>query len=72
MSEYQSLKEECLQANLELPKTGLVDLTVHCQGADRVAAEPEAVRELVDFAAYRINMSRILRSRFRPNPTAPR
>jgi hypothetical protein len=30
------------------------------------------VRELVDFAAYRINMSRILRSRFRPNPTAPR
>jgi len=30
------------------------------------------VRELVDFAAYRINMSRILRSRFRPSPTAPR
>jgi len=28
------------------------------------------VRELVDFAAYRINMNRILRSRFRPNPTA--
>jgi len=27
MSEYQALKEECLQANLELPKTGLVDLT---------------------------------------------
>lgn len=24
---YQSLKEECLQANLDLPKTGLVDLT---------------------------------------------
>jgi len=28
------------------------------------------VRELVDFAAYRINMNRILRSRFRPNPIA--
>jgi len=28
------------------------------------------VRELIDFAAYRINMNRILRSRFRPNPTA--
>lgn len=27
MSEYQSLKEECLAANLALPKTGLVDLT---------------------------------------------
>jgi L-ribulose-5-phosphate 4-epimerase len=24
---YQSLKDECLQANLDLPKTGLVDLT---------------------------------------------
>jgi len=24
---YQSLKEECLEANLDLPKTGLVDLT---------------------------------------------
>jgi len=24
---YQSLKEECLKANLDLPKTGLVDLT---------------------------------------------
>lgn len=24
---HQSIKEECLQANLELPKTGLVDLT---------------------------------------------
>ena len=24
---YQSLKEECLAANLELPRTGLVDLT---------------------------------------------
>jgi predicted lysophospholipase L1 biosynthesis ABC-type transport system permease subunit len=30
------------------------------------------VRELVDFAAYRINMSRILRSRFRSNPNAPK
>src|SRR5215471_1091166 len=30
------------------------------------------VRELVDFAAYRINMSRISRSRFRSNPTAPK
>src|SRR6266404_6024381 len=28
------------------------------------------VRELVDFAAYRINMNRILRSRLRGNPTA--
>ncbi|NQW99282.1 L-ribulose-5-phosphate 4-epimerase AraD [bacterium] len=27
MSEYQSIKEECLAANLALPKTGLVDLT---------------------------------------------
>ena len=30
------------------------------------------LRELVDFAAYRINMSRILRSRFRANPVGPR
>src|SRR6184192_2309767 len=28
------------------------------------------VRELIDFAAYRINVNRILRSRFRPNPPA--
>src|SRR5437667_11180650 len=28
------------------------------------------VRELIDFAAYRINVNRILRSRFRSNPTA--
>jgi predicted neutral ceramidase superfamily lipid hydrolase len=28
------------------------------------------VRELVDFAAYRINMTRILRSHLRRNPTA--
>ena len=28
------------------------------------------VRELVDFAAYRINMTRILRSPLRRNPTA--
>lgn len=27
MSDYQDLREECLQANLDLPKTGLVDLT---------------------------------------------
>ena len=27
MSNYQALKEECLTANLDLPKTGLVDLT---------------------------------------------
>jgi len=27
MSDYQALREECLAANLELPKTGLVDLT---------------------------------------------
>ncbi len=27
MSDYQALKEECLKANLDLPKTGLVDLT---------------------------------------------
>lgn len=27
MSDYQSIKEECLAANLALPKTGLVDLT---------------------------------------------
>lgn len=27
MSSYQSIKEECLAANLALPKTGLVDLT---------------------------------------------
>ena len=27
MSAYQSIKEECLAANLALPKTGLVDLT---------------------------------------------
>ena len=30
------------------------------------------LRELVDFAAYRINMNRILRSRFRANPTGSR
>jgi len=27
MSKYQSIREECLAANLALPKTGLVDLT---------------------------------------------
>lgn len=27
MSEYQAIREECLAANLDLPKTGLVDLT---------------------------------------------
>lgn len=27
MSDYQHLREECLRANLDLPKTGLVDLT---------------------------------------------
>ena len=27
MSSYRDIKEECLQANLDLPKTGLVDLT---------------------------------------------
>ena len=27
MSDYQALKEECCQANIQLPKTGLVDLT---------------------------------------------
>ncbi|MEZ5299468.1 MAG: L-ribulose-5-phosphate 4-epimerase AraD [Verrucomicrobiales bacterium] len=67
-SPYQALKEECCAANIELPRTGLVDLTfgnvsvadpdrrvfaIKPSGVDYSALEPEAM-VVLDFDGQRL------------------
>lgn len=80
MGAYDALKEECLEANLKLPQTGLVDLTfgnVSVCSADRkvMVIKPSgvdyAVLKAEDIVVLSVETGEILEGSLRPSSDTP-